>query len=82
MGERQPVAAMCCELFKLLRDKAMTRRQIEVELGWANVTVTKWVAELHANGFLVASVGVRRGHTKGKLPVVFALSSEWGGKSA
>jgi len=71
------------EFLKLMRSGWHTQAEIQQEMGWCEITVARWVKEMHANGLLDAREGERRigrrGKWPGRVPTVYTLASEWGG---
>lgn len=74
------------EFLKLMRSEWRTQADIQQAMGWCEITVSRWVNEMHANGLLVARLGHRRvgrrGERPGRQPYVYSLSPEWGGTAA
>lgn len=72
------------EFLKLMRSGWRTQHDIQQAMGWCEITVSRWVKEMHANGLLVARLGQRRtgrtGERPGRAPYVYSLSPEWGGE--
>ena len=73
-------AQLMTDLFKLLRTQWLTRPQIAKELAVVEQTAARWVAELEANGMLLARP-VKHWTKPGTAPNEFTLSPEWGGKA-
>lgn len=69
------------EVLKALKSHELARRQIEQELGFAEMTVHRACAELHALGFLVKREADDDTIRKGRRPMLFTVAPTWGGKA-
>lgn len=72
------------ELMKLLRDNAMTTKQIAESMGIHNQTVNRWVREYAATGILTSSPYSRVAIPArlGQVPMVYTLAPAWQGMIA
>lgn len=82
--ERYTMPEFVAELFKLLRDEPLSKRRISEAMGCSKLTTDRWVDEFTANGMLVARTGGEedRLSRNGRLPMLYALSPEWGGPAS
>lgn len=76
------LADAICELFKLLRARWLTRREIAESLGLSLATAYRWVKALTEHGILREAKGVKPNkRIGGRAPRVFSLAPEWGGEA-
>ena len=81
MTHRTPKVDIVCEVLKLLRTNALSRTQIEQELGYPRVTVARYATVLEANGLLCSWRPDPSG-LGGRQPRLYAVAPAWGGQAA
>lgn len=68
---------MGAEVMKATRNRLLTRGELAIETGAAEVAVSNWVDEFVAQGILEKRAREKREGSTGYAPIEFTLAPEW-----
>ena len=78
MSQRANKLDLVCDILKLLRTSALSRPQIQRELGYSQGAIERYTRQLLENGLLRAWTPEVEG-VRGKAARLFAVPPTWGG---